>query len=140
MIFITYFHLKFHLQVTECVTYANNYTLLVKGKEGATESYYGEKETACAKYLDTLNTYCLYGNGLMKLRLAQDDNRRSQYQYKLRIIKKTIHLTSIKKCISKSRVGYYFCNLASKNVLSFLQRSIRLFQNRHVYRQYYYNS
>ena len=67
---MTYFHRTFYLKVTECVTYANTYTLLVKGREAVTKLHYGEKQTGCLKYLNTLNTFCLHGYGLMKPRLA----------------------------------------------------------------------
>ena len=55
-----------------------------------------KKQTDCVKYLDTLNTFCLCSYGLMKFRIAQNDSRRSQYQYKFRSIKKIIHLISRK--------------------------------------------
>ena len=66
---MTYFHRTFYLKVTECVTYANTYILLVKGREAVTKLHYGEK-TRCLKYLNTLNTFCLHRHGLMKLRLG----------------------------------------------------------------------
>ena len=73
-----YLHLKFYLQVTKCVTYANTYALLVKRGEAIAKSHYEEKQTGYVKFLDTLNTYCLNGYGLLKLRLAQNSSRRSQ--------------------------------------------------------------
>ena len=75
---MSYFHLKFYLQVTECLTYANTYTFLVKRGEAIPKSHYGEKQTGSVKFLNTLNTYCLDGYGLLKLRLAQNNSRMSQ--------------------------------------------------------------
>lgn len=46
---MTYFHGTFYLKVTECVAYANTYTLLVKGRGAVTKLHYGKKKDTLSK-------------------------------------------------------------------------------------------